>query len=143
SGALRSGVGAMGALRGAAGGAGGAVGALAGVVIAGTVAWHQYSTAVNDAENALMGIGRGSGLSSGARQAVAQTAGVAPNLSRRSAQRRANAYIRAGVQGEETLRGLIERTADYAAVTGQDAAQAQAELARAMRDPEAGLRILE
>lgn len=138
--------GAGGALLGmgpAAAVAGGAVAAAAAVVIAGGVAWYQYDSALQKAELSLYGIGSAAGLTSSEFMAMAEGAAEAGNITVNAAQEIAAALLQAGVSNTQVLDDLIVTTKDYAAVTGQEAADAARELGAAFADPIAGVETLE
>ena len=122
---------------------GGTIAAVTGVVVAGGVAWYQYDSAVQKAELSLYGIGKAAGLTTSDFMAMAEGAAEAANITDSAAREIASALIGAGVANQQVLDDLIVVTKDYAAVTGQEAADAARELGAAFADPIAGVETLE
>ena len=117
-----------------------AVGGSLGVVAAGTVllasAWREGEASAISYERAVSGIGRTQGLTATQLQALTAAAAEQGEVSLKSAQEQATAYLATGRIGQEEISRLIAIGKDYASFMGVDAAEATKQLAKAMLDPE-------
>ncbi|WP_209289020.1 phage tail length tape measure family protein, partial [Escherichia coli] len=87
-------------------------------------------------ERAVSGIGRTQGLTATQLQALTAAAAEQGEVSLKSAQEQATAYLATGRIGQEEISRLIAIGKDYASFMGVDAAEATKQLAKAMLDPE-------
>jgi hypothetical protein len=119
-----------------------AVIAVTGVTVAGAAIAYQYAEAQAAVTRAVVGVGAASGVSAEQLNKLAE-AGAAGFKSSVGENREAlEAFTGAGVRNKTTLAELTGVTADFAALTGQKAAPAVAELAKAMADPAKGAQDL-
>src|SRR5690606_10947336 len=112
------------------------------VVGTGAALYFSYANAVREAEVALTGLGRATGMTTGELMANADASADAANISVSAARRQQAEYIRMGVTNSGVLAELIDLTRDYALVTGQDAEGASRELGRAFADLTTGTETL-
>lgn len=119
-----------------------AVIAVTGATVAGAVIAYQYAEAQAAVTRAVVGVGAASGVSAEQLNKLAE-AGAAGFKSSVGENREAlEAFTGAGVRNKTTLAELTGSVADFAALTGQKAAPAVAELAKAMADPAKGAQDL-
>ena len=122
---------------------GGLVAGLTGTLVIGAMAWRDYDSRVRSAENALLGVGRATGMTASDLQKLAADAGRASGISQRAAEDLSKAYIRAGITNRDVLRDLTALTKGYAVATEQDLGQAQTDLARRLDASRSGLEAVE
>lgn len=108
--------------------------AAAGVVVM-AAAWQRAEGAAAELEDATTGVGRTAGLTADQLRDLTVVSAAAGEVSRKAARDMAVEYLATGRIGAQVLGDLIATTRDYASFTGQDAAAATKDLAKAMLDP--------
>lgn len=118
----------------------GATGLLAGATGAMAVAWAQAEKSSAALDRAATGLGRTAKMSGAELKAAAEAGAEAGEISIKSAQEMATAYVSTGKIGGEVMSGLVAVTKDYAAFMGVDARAATELLAKAMSEPDKAAR---
>ncbi|OMG60217.1 phage tail length tape measure family protein [Brevundimonas sp. ZS04] len=118
----------------------GATGLLAGATGAMAVAWAQAEKSSAALDRAATGLGRTAKMSGAELKAAAEAGAEAGEISIKSAQEMATAYVSSGKIGGEVMSGLVAVTKDYAAFMGVDARAATELLAKAMSEPDKAAR---
>jgi|GEM_PF-2551614 len=103
---------------------------------------YQYEAAQRELLATTVGLGASSGLTADQLQAAGEAAARYSGQSVSASRSAAEAFAAAGVRSAQTIAGLTSTVQTYAALTGQDAADAQKALAEAMRDPIKGAQTL-
>lgn len=119
-----------------------AIGAVGTVAVSAAIAAKQLSDEQQRLTVTSLGLGAASGLSAEQIRAAGEAAARSGEQSVTAAIAGAEAFARAGVQSSSTITGLSEDVGLYAKLTGQDAADAQNELATAMKEPVKGAETL-
>ncbi|MHC2017142.1 phage tail length tape measure family protein [Methylobacterium sp. CM6247] len=117
---------------------GGAIGVTTAAVITGAAAFASYRSQQREVEIATSGIGRASGATVGAINAIADAQAGAAGLSRSAARDLQAQFAGTGQIGTEMYAGLLASVRDYANATRQDLPEAGAALAVAFADPTRG-----
>ncbi|MCC0807481.1 hypothetical protein FPV16_14785 [Methylobacterium sp. W2] len=108
---------------------GGAIGATTAAVITGAAAYASYRSQQHEVEIATSGIGRASGATVGAINAIAEAQAGAAGISRSAARDLQAQFAGTGQIGTEMYAGLLASVRDYATATRQDLPEAGAALA--------------
>ena len=115
---------------------GGAAGALALAAGAATVAYLEGEKSATAYERAVSGIGRVQGLTASQLRDLTAAAAEQGDISKRSAQEQAAAYLATGKIGGEMIGNLISISKDYASFIGTDMKGAEQQLIAAMLEPD-------
>jgi hypothetical protein len=115
--------------------AAGAVSLLVGTIGVGVAAWLDAEKTLVTLDRAASGLGRTAGLTGVELQRLAIAAADQGNISVRSAEEQAAAYISTGRIGSEMISQLIADSKDLAAFLGKDLPDATTFLAKSMEDP--------
>lgn len=110
-----------------------AIAAVTGTVV---MAWQGAEKSAMELERAASGLGRTAGLTGSELQKLAAAAADQGDVSVRSAERQAVAYVSTGKIGGEMISRLIADGKDLASFLGKDLPEATEYLAKAMEDPE-------
>lgn len=119
-------------------GTGAAVVALTAVVAASTVAGLQYAQAQQQLTATTLGLGAAAGQTTDQLNFLGKSAAAMSGEAVSSATDAAAAFASAGVKSEAAILKLSANVQTFAQLTGQKAAEAQRELAKAMEDPTKG-----
>ncbi|KUR73858.1 hypothetical protein AQZ49_19860 [Novosphingobium sp. FSW06-99] len=103
-----------------------------------SVAAYQFDQAQNDLLISTVGLGAASQLTASQLMGAAASAAQYSGVSIRAATEAASAFAGAGARSQAVVSSLVGSMKGYAALTGQDAADAQKKLAEAMHDPVRG-----
>lgn len=114
---------------------GGAAGALAIAAGAATAAYLEGERSATAYERAVSGIGRVQGLTADQLRELTSAAAEQGEISKRSAQEQAAAYLATGKIGGEMIGNLISISKDYASFVGTDMKGAEQQLIAAMLEP--------
>jgi hypothetical protein len=114
-----------------------AIGGVAAAIGGSLLAWNSYNNAQKEVAVSLGGLGRTSGLTQQAVNEMAKSTAEASHVSVSSAREMTSAFASLGISGEviPKLNALVK---DFAATTGQTAADATQELGKAFADPARG-----
>jgi hypothetical protein len=114
-----------------------AIGGVAAAIGNSLLAWNSYNNAQKEVAVSLGGLGRTSGLTQQAVNEMAKSTAEASHVSVSSAREMTSAFASLGISGEviPKLNALVK---DFAATTGQSAADATQELGKAFADPARG-----
>lgn len=103
-------------------------------------AYYQGEKAAYAYERAATGVGRTAGLTGRELKAAAEAGADAGEISARSAQKQAEAYIATGKIGGEVITGLITLSKDYASFVGIEVKDATEGLAKSFAEPDKAAR---
>ncbi len=114
------------------------IGALTAVVALGGIAWVQYVDAIGKLNGLAVGAGAVIGATGDQLEANAEAASRSSTETVGGARDIESAYVKLGGIGADVLEPLTAMTADFAAATGNDAAQAAQILGKALQEPVKG-----
>ncbi|MDB5461382.1 MAG: hypothetical protein JWO72_3123 [Caulobacteraceae bacterium] len=114
------------------------LGVTGGAMVAGAAAAMSYEGAIHKLDAVAIGLGATAGMTGDQIERLAESSAKLGGVSISSARDMAAGYLSTGRIGGEVTSKLIGLTKNYAAVTGQDAKKATAELAKAFADPAKG-----
>lgn len=113
----------------------GAISLLVGTIGLGVAAWLDAEKSLITLDRAASGVGRTAGVTGLELQRLAIVAADQGNISVRSAEQQAAAYVSTGRIGSEMISLLISDSKDLAAFLGKDLPDATTYLAKSMEDP--------
>lgn len=116
----------------------GGVAAAAAGMVAALVLHARYTSSIREMEQASTLMGGSLGMTAAGLDGLAHSAASAGGVSVTSARTMIAEYNKLGKIGPDTIQRLIGLTKDFAALTGEDAADAAKQLGTIMRDPAKG-----
>jgi phage-related minor tail protein len=112
-------------------------------MIGGFVVAGNYNAALQATNDIAAGVGVTVGLTGDSIRAAAEAGATAANVSIGTAEKQAAVYAQTGKISSDVMTGLIGVTERYAQATGEKAADANKELAKAFADPAKGAEELD
>ena len=119
------------------------IAAVTAVLGGGLLAWRSYSNSMREVETAARAQGNALGLTRDGLQDLARQMAEAGDVSVRTAREMEATFLRTGKLSADMMVDLTGIVRDYAAMTGQEAAQAAADLASKFSDVEKGAKELD
>lgn len=115
--------------------AAGILASLATVLIGGAAAWYVHTESLDDVDKALKRAGNTLGVTTSDLETMAAAAAATGSISVGSAREMQQAYLATRAVGADAMSTLIGLSRDWGEVTGQNAAEAAADLAKSFSDP--------